>query len=349
MSCLAIIKPLRAIALEGTWLAAASFAIALPACAQHATLKVDSASQAAGGSPPPFSLEPGRPEEQFELALRYESGNGVDGDDAWAEYWAWRSALQGNDPAREWLRRRAYAEPIDQSAIVVIDVLNHFKRRAYPSAQLWLALSGPDPKDGSENRREAIELVEEALPVVHQRALRGDIWAKYLVGAVEDFAFSDWTEARRWYAEAAELGNVLAQDSLGHLYEEGRGGPTDGAEAARWFQAAAAQGYARSESMLGWLYDNGLGVAQNPQEAMHWYLKAAQQGMVFAQNKLGSLYATGRGVARDENEALRWYRAAVQGGSTEAAQNIRLVEARAKAHRAPPPSEPGTPEPGSPK
>jgi TPR repeat protein len=307
---------------------AACVCLALPACSHPATAKVDSVSQA--------RLEPARPDDQFALALRYESGNGVEGDDAWAEYWAWRAALQGHEPAREWLHRRAYAEPLDQT-VIVLDVLRHRKKRAHPSAQLWLAIAGPDPKNGAETRTETRSLVEEGLPVVREKALRGDVWAKYLVGAVNDFALADWTEALRWYTEAAELGNVLAQDSLGHLYEDGRGAPADSAQAARWFQAAADQGYARSESMLAWLYDNGLGVSQNPTEAQRWYLKAAEQGLPFAQNQLGALYATGRGVPRDESEALRWYRAAADGGSPEAAYNIRLLESRAKARQAPTP------------
>jgi TPR repeat protein len=338
----------------------------LSACSHKGAMKIDAASQ--GAAAPTFAPDPSRPEEQFDLAMRYDSGDGVAGDDAWAEYWAWRAALQGHEPARDWLRKRAHAEPFDQG-IVVFEALERHKKWAHPSAQLWLALAGPDPKASSETRR---DLVEHALPVIRDQALRGNAWSKYLVGAVHDLALADATEARRWYSEAAELGNVLAQDSLGHLYEEGRGVPADSREAARWFQAAANQGYAPSESMIGWLYDTGRGVAQNPAEALRWftaaaaqgdaagqanlgtlydrgrgtaedpkeaarwYLKAAEQGLAFAQYRLGSLYVTGRGVGRDEDQALRWFRAAAQGGSAEAVDSIHLVEARARARRAAP-------------
>jgi hypothetical protein len=145
---------------------------------------------------------------------------------------------------------------------------------------------------GREPRRE----LEEALPVIREKALRGNAWAKYLVGAAHDFALADWGEARRWYTEAAELGNVLAQDGLGHIYADGRGTPEDGAQAARWFQAAANQGYAPSESMLGWLYDTGRGVGQNPAEAKRWFAAAAAQGDAAGQANLGSLYDRGRGT-----------------------------------------------------
>src|SRR6516162_249944 len=98
-------------------LAAAAFVLALPACSHETATKVES---------PAFALEPARPEEQFDLAMRYDAGNGVMGDDAWAEYWAWRAAIQGNEPARDWLRKRAHAEPLDQG-IIVFEALTHRK------------------------------------------------------------------------------------------------------------------------------------------------------------------------------------------------------------------------------
>jgi TPR repeat protein len=328
-------------------------------------VKIDSASRA--GESPAFSLAPARAEEQFDLAMRYEAGNGLAADDAWAEYWAWRAAVQGHGLAREWLRKRARTEPLD--AVMVFDVLNGTPKKVHRSAELWLVLAGPDPRAGAETRR---DLLQQSFPVIREQALRGNAWAKYLVGAVHEFAFSDSSEARRWYAESAELGNVLAQDSLGHLYEEGRGVAADSAQAAHWFQAAASQGYAPSESMLGWLYDTGRGVTENsaealrwfsaaaaqgdvvgqanlgslydrgrgtpedPKEAARWYLKAAEQGLPFAQWRLGSLYATGRGVARDEEQALRWLRAAAQAGNADASSGIRIIEARARARKASP-------------
>ncbi len=297
-------------------------AVLLPACAREATTRVESASA------PAFALEPARPEEQFQLAMRYDSGNGLQADDAWAEYWAWRAALQGYEPAREWLRRRAHAEPLDQVGIVVIDVLHHSRKRAYPSAELWLAMAGTSQDGAAETPRDARALVEEALPVVREKALRADVWSKYMLGAVYDFAFADDAEAFRWYAEAAEQGNVLAEDSLGHMYEAGRGVTADNAQAVHWFRAAADQGYARSQAMLGWLYENGRGVPEDPAEALRWYLQAARQGMPAAQVRVGSLYAAGHGVARDEGEAMRWLRSAADAGSAEAATKIRVIEAK---------------------
>jgi TPR repeat protein len=310
-------------------LAAAWCAVLLPACTHEASMKVESPSGSAQqGSA--VVLEPARPEEQFQLAMRYESGDGVRGDDAWAEYWAWRAALQGHEPARTWLRRRAHAERVD-GGFIIVDALNHRRRKAHPSAQLWLVLAGPDQERVGEMPGEARTMMSETLPAIRERALRADVWAKYLLGAVYDFALADDAEALRWYTEAAEHGNVLAEDSLGHMYADGRGAPADSAQAARWFRAAADQGYARSQAMLGWLYESGKGVPEDPAEALRWYMQAARQGMPAAQVRVGSLYAAGKGVTKDDGEALRWFRSAAEAGSTEAATKIRVLEAKSRA------------------
>ena len=147
MSLQAFTGPLRAVARAGSWIAAAGLVLAVPACSHGLATKIDSASQAASEAPA-FSLAPAKAEEQFDLAMRYDSGNGVGADDAWAEYWAWRAALQGYAPARDWLRKRARAEPLD--AIVVFDVLTRSK---IEGSSIRAALAGPRrTRPGSRSR-----------------------------------------------------------------------------------------------------------------------------------------------------------------------------------------------------
>src|SRR5262245_29491585 len=126
MSLQAFTGALRAVARAGSWMAAAGFVVSLPACSQSMAARIDSPLQAAGDARA-LSLAPTRGEDQFELAMRYDTGNGIGADDAWAEYWAWRAALQGNGPARDWLRKRAHAEPLD--AVVEYNVLTRSQNR----------------------------------------------------------------------------------------------------------------------------------------------------------------------------------------------------------------------------
>jgi TPR repeat protein len=138
------------------------------------------------------------------------------------------------------------------------------------------------------------------------------------------------------YRKAADLGNTLAQASVGWMYQNGYGVPRDNAEALKWYRPAAAQGNALAQTALGWLYQNGQGVPRDNSEALKWYLLAANQGNASAQSNLGAMYENGYGVPRDYNEALKWYSlAAKQGNALGQAGLYRLTTAR------PPPEQPG--------
>jgi TPR repeat protein len=81
-----------------------------------------------------------------------------------------------------------------------------------------------------------------------------------------------YTLAARYYAEAAEIGNIDAQYRLGTLYAR------------------------------------GLGVPQNLSDASYWYRKAALSGNTGARAELAQLYLSGRGVQKDQLNALALYK-----------------------------------------
>jgi TPR repeat protein len=87
-----------------------------------------------------------------------------------------------------------------------------------------------------------------------------------------------YSEAMKWFRQAAEKGDSIAQNNIGWLYQNGSGVGQDYSEAMRWFQKAADQGYAVAQNNLGWLYQNGWGVSKDYAQAMMWYRKAALQG-----------------------------------------------------------------------
>jgi len=129
-----------------------------------------------------------------------------------------------------------------------------------------------------------------------------------------------------WYRKAAKQGSVNAQNTLGSMYEDGKGVQQSFAEAAYWYRKAAMQGDADAQDNLlisistdrvscrtmlsGKLvsqsgrarpsqcasstcrqYDSGQGVPQNYAEAASWYRKAAEQNNAGAQYNLGYMYA----------------------------------------------------------
>ena len=81
----------------------------------------------------------------------------------------------------------------------------------------------------------------------------------------------DYAEAVKWYRRVADRGNADAQNTLGIMYNEGRGVSQDHAEAAKWFRRAADRNYADAQNNLGVLYVTGQGVPQDFVQAYKWY------------------------------------------------------------------------------
>ena len=113
----------------------------------------------------------------------------------------------------------------------------------------------------------------------------------------------DFATAHKEFMAAALGGDATAQNSLGVMYDNGRGVPKDDRKAVNWYRKAADQGYADAQFNLGIAYDNGQGVPKDEQLAVSWYRKAADQGNAEAQNNLGTMYEKGQGVSKDEKQA----------------------------------------------
>ena len=138
----------------------------------------------------------------------------------------------------------------------------------------------------------------------------------------------DQGKSFKWYFRAAVQGDALAQNAVGIMYQEGRGGTKNEFEAAKWFLKAAEQGNADAQNSIAEMYVCGSGVVKNYEEAIKWYRKAAEQGHVKAQEQLGlSYFAGGNGVEMDWIEAKKWARKAAEQGSAESQCVLgRLIE-----------------------
>ncbi|TPW18629.1 MAG: ybeQ [Halothiobacillaceae bacterium] len=118
-------------------------------------------------------------------------------------------------------------------------------------------------------------------------------------------ALSIWTEL-------ANKGSSEALNSIGMMYQNGRGVSRDVTEAAQLYQAAANTGLAAAQNNLGVLYESGEGVDHNPAKAAELYRKSADQGYVWAQYNLARLFQTGNGVPKDSLSAQRLFEQAEQ-------------------------------------
>lgn len=82
---------------------------------------------------------------------------------------------------------------------------------------------------------------------VREAAHPGDIIAQMQLGhnlACGDQGFTrDLTEARLWFARAAEAGHTGARFELGLMYLKGEGGPRNVGDGRRWLRLAAGDGH----------------------------------------------------------------------------------------------------------
>jgi uncharacterized protein len=137
------------------------------------------------------------------------------------------------------------------------------------------------------------------------------------------------TAFREW-RPLANIGNAMAQFSLGMLYAKGQGVPQDDKEAVKWFRLAADQGRADAQNNLGAMYENGQGVPQDDKEAVKWFRLAADQGYAYAQFNIGDMYANGLGVPQDDKEAVKWYQLAANQGDADAQNSLGEMYANGK-------------------
>lgn len=172
----------------------------------------------------------------------------------------------------------------------------------------------------------------------------------------------DYSEASKWYQQAAIQGDKEAQKKLvemrkkgltntypppvpdnyqgnitdpqaqydlGVMYFKGIGVEKNSTTAYRWFHMAANQGHARAQNDLAVMLSRGIGVSQSNSEAYVWFMKAAEQGFADSQFNLGLLLSHGKGQGMPQHFILAymWFEIAAQNGILEARNSqVRLAK-----------------------
>jgi TPR repeat protein len=113
---------------------------------------------------------------------------------------------------------------------------------------------------------------------------------------------------------AAQDRDTASMQTLGHMYENGVGVPSDHAVAADWYRRAAEAGDPMGKTSLGMMHYRGAGVSRDPKQAFSLLSDAARQGNPLAEGYLGSMYFSGYGVERNLQEAMRWFTEAARSG-----------------------------------
>ena len=128
----------------------------------------------------------------------------------------------------------------------------------------------------------------EALTDFLQRFPNGAnaVEAQNIVGEILHHKRQNYAEAFKWYKQAAERGNAVAQNNLAEMYCFGIGIERNYGEGVRWFKKAAEQGDSRGQYNLASCYHYGWGVCKDDKKAMYWLSQATEKGDARAKNAL---------------------------------------------------------------
>jgi len=134
-----------------------------------------------------------------------------------------------------------------------------------------------------------------------------------------DQVAKDLPQAFQWFKKAAANKSVRAQCMLGDFYKNGMGGaPQDYAQAFKWYKATAtteSRCAPKSQLEMYAAYEAGHGVKKDLSTATEWLIRSAESGHPRAQYTLGNAYQRGYGVEKDVDLARTWIRKSREGVS----------------------------------
>jgi TPR repeat protein len=170
-----------------------------------------------------------------------------------------------------------------------------------------------------------------ALVACEDEAKRGSVVAQRTVGTIYERGLGvnpNAQAAAQWYAKAADGGDAVAQFRYGSMLYSGTGIKKNEKMGITWIRRAADQQQLDAMYALAQALERGDGVKKNESEAVALFTRAAELGYPRAQTKLGSLHAAGDIVVRDDAKAVAWFRKAADQGFAEAQYRLGDMYAR---------------------
>ena len=113
----------------------------------------------------------------------------------------------------------------------------------------------------------------------------------------------DYEKALKYFIRAADLGNALAMEWVGYMYNLGCGVKEDKTQALKWYRRAAEIGDVNLENHFAYCLEDGYGVEQNIDEAIRWFRRSAEVGNKKAMFELAALLFEYKG---NKAEAMYW-------------------------------------------
>ena len=165
---------------------------------------------------------------------------------------------------------------------------------------------------------------------VSQTAATEKDWSAPLHSAQALLGAGDYAAARPVYEAQAQLGNGLAQFTLGLFYQLGWGVAVSPAQSCHWFKLAAENQIPVAQEQLGYCYLNDHFATAEQGQALRWFEQAYQAGIISAGCAMGKLLVDGSHVAADLHKGLQLCQQAAAAGVTAAQLQLAkwLLEGR---------------------
>ncbi|MBN9317517.1 MAG: sel1 repeat family protein [Devosia sp.] len=221
------------------------------------------------------------------LGSMYAEGLGLDRDIVAAAAWYQRAADKG-DPRAQFNLGELY----ETGALGEVDherAATLFRAAAGQGNAMAANALGHLTQHGSVTTPDPAA----ALALYRQAADQGLAQAQLNLGLLYEDGIGvprDLALARQYYRQASESGNSDASARLGLVYL--RSGEADYGKAVQFTQRAADAGNPVGLDTLGHLFEHGYGVARNPDKALDSYHQAADLGYRPAADNLARLEAT---------------------------------------------------------
>lgn len=121
------------------------------------------------------------------------------------------------------------------------------------------------------------------------------------------FLFAGCSTDKFYGDNASSIYTDNSPKSIGVRYLLGRGVPQDNKKAFYYFSQAANNGDVLAQNEIAYMYAAGKGTRRNNEKALMWYKKAANHGLASAQYNLGLMYLHGLGTAPNKVVAMEWF------------------------------------------
>lgn len=258
--------------------------------------------------------QPNDLEAQYQLAYRYEHGNGVPKDSKKACELYQNAANQGLAKAQNSLGAcYETGSGVEQNLEQAIHWYEKAAEKDYIFAQMNLGEFYHKKGD-----------YQNALLWFSKAADLGAPKAQSFLGCMYEYGQGtepDHAKSLEFYKQAAEQGNAEAQFNLGRYYMSEAGG-NNYSEAANWYTKASNQDLPEAHYNLAVMYDRDRGEVKNMKLAGELYRKAAAGGVSDAQKLLedtASFCFAGEEVTKERFDACL---VAASAGFSDAQKNL---------------------------